>query len=151
MHQLGTPNHFAPVDDTEPSSFGYSNYAKHSTLMSSLVDGASVIKVNMKVASLPFIPENPSACKVIQGLFLSNKSADIAFKVRVEEQPKDDTIKVAKTAQFTLPFPAHRLIVENCSTILADMCESNDDGKTQVLIHNVSPDVFLLMLKNIKW
>ena len=148
--QLGTPNHFAPVDDTEPSSFGYSNYAKHSTLMSSLVDGALVIKVNMKVAlSPPIICENPSACKVIQGLFLSNKSADIAFKVRVEEQPKDDTMKVAKTAQFTLPFPAHRLIVENCSTILADMCESNDDGKTQVLIHNVSPDVFLLMLSYI--
>ena len=145
--QLGTPNHFAPVDDTESSGFGYSNYAKHSTLMSSLVDGALVIKVNMKVASLPFILPNPSACEVIRGLFLSTKSADIMFEVGREEQPKVKTMKEAKKALVT--FPAHRLIVENCSTILADMCESNDDGKTQVPIHNVSPDVFRLILSYI--
>jgi hypothetical protein len=52
-----------------------------------------------------------------------------------------------KTA--TVTFPAHRLIVENCSTMLADICESNDDGKTPVPIDNVSPEVFRLLLSYI--
>jgi hypothetical protein len=84
---------------------------------------------------------------MIQGLFLSTKSADIAFEVGIEEQPKDNAMKASKTA--TVTFPAHRLIVENCSTILADICESNDDGKTPVPIDNVSPEVFRLLLSYI--
>jgi hypothetical protein len=117
---LRTPDHFDSAGGDEPSTWG--SDVKRSKLLNSLVDGTLVIKVNMKSALLPFIPENPSSCKMIQGLFLSTKSADIAFKVGLEEQPKDNAMEAAKTAAVT--FPAHRLIVENCSTMLADICES---------------------------
>jgi len=54
---------------------------------------------------------------------------------------------VAKTAPAT--FPAHRLIVENCSSIFAELCESHDDGTTQVQINDVIPNIFRLLLSYI--
>jgi hypothetical protein len=93
----------------------------------------------------PFIPENPSACKIIQGLFLNDDSADIMFKVGGDEKLKDNAMKIAKTEPIT--FPAHRLIVENCSRIFAELCESNgDDRTTPIQITGVSPDVFRHLL-----
>ena len=92
----------------------------------------------------PFIPENPVA-KMIQGLFLKNNSADIMLEVGGEEQLKDNAITVAKTAPVT--FPAHSLIVANCSSIFAELCESNgDDRTTPIQITGVTPDVFGLLL-----
>jgi hypothetical protein len=128
-------------------SVGWSDYAKSSTLMNSLVNGALIIKVNMKLVSpSTFILPNPSACEVIQGLFLNVKSADIVFEVGAEELSKNDQVKATS---MIVTFPAHRCIVENCSTILADICESNDDGKTPVPIDNVLPDIFRLLLSYI--
>ena len=124
-----TPNNFDPMDDADGSNWGFGPFAKRSKLLNSLVDGALVIEVHMKVVSPPpFIPENPSACKIIQGLFLNDKSADIVFEVGGEEQSKDNARKVAKT-ELVL-FPAHRCIVENCSSILAELCEPNSDNRT---------------------
>ena len=58
--------------------------------MNSLVDGALIIKVNMKMVSpSPFILQNPSACEVIQGQFMNVKSNDIVFEVGGEEQLKN--------------------------------------------------------------
>jgi hypothetical protein len=57
-------DHFSPVG-TGNSGWGWEDFAKRSTLIRYLVDGTLVIKVNMKLASLPFIPENPSSCKMI--------------------------------------------------------------------------------------
>ena len=93
--------------------------------MSSLVDGTLVIEVHMKLATPtksvppPFIPENPSACKMIQGLFMNDKSANIVFEVG-GNKGKDNATKVAKTAPVL--FKAHRVIVENCSSIFAHLC-----------------------------
>jgi hypothetical protein len=36
---------------------------------------------------LPFIPENPMACKFIQGLFINEESADVVFEVSGSDQP----------------------------------------------------------------
>ena len=64
---------------------GWRIFAKRTTLLSSLVNGALVIKVRMKLATPtksvppPFIPENPVA-KIIQRLFMEYKSADIVFE-----------------------------------------------------------------------
>ena len=141
-----TPNNFDPMDDADGSNWGYEHFAKRSKLLNSLVDGALVIQVHMKVVSPPpFLPENPSACKIIQGLFMNDKSADIVFEVGGEEKSKDNAMTLAKTEPVL--FPAHRCIVENCSIIFAELCESNGEDKTTpISISGVSPDVFRLLL-----
>jgi hypothetical protein len=75
--------------------------------MNSLVDGALIIKVNMKMVSpSPFILQNPSACEVIQGQFMNVKSNDIVFEVGGEEQLKNGEEKT--TSMVPVTFPAHR-------------------------------------------
>ena len=123
----------------------------HTILLSSLVNGALIIEVRMKLATPtksvppPFIPENPVA-KMIRGVFMDDKYSDIIFEVGGEEY-EDNAMKVAKTASDT--FPAHRLIVENCSSILADLCESHDDSTKLIQINDVTPDIFGLLLSYI--
>jgi hypothetical protein len=140
------PQHFVPVGTDD--EWGFRNFAKRSILMRSLVNGTLIIEVRMKLATPtksvppPFILENPVA-KMIQGLFLDEKSSDIIFKV-VEGKGKNSAIKAAKTTPVT--FPAHRLIVENSSTVLADLCGSHDDSTTPIQINDVSHDVFRLLL-----
>jgi hypothetical protein len=46
-------------------------------------------------------------------------------------------------------FSAHRLIVENCSSIFAELCESHNDNTSQIQINDVKPDVFRLLLSYI--
>ena len=142
-----TPQHFGPLGGNG-SSWGFKNFASRSDLLSSLIDGTLVIEVRMKLSvpaassPLPFIPENPFG-KQMQRPFLNDKSADIIFEVGGEEKSKDMT--VAKTAPVT--FPAHRIIVENCSSIFAELCESNGDNKTTpISISGVSPNVFRHLL-----
>jgi hypothetical protein len=149
------PSNFAPVGFVN-SGDGWNSFAKRFKLLNSLINGTLVIEVCMrplvpeKSSPSPFIPENPSACKIIQGLFLDEKSADIAFEVKMGEQPKDNAPKIAKASPEI--FPAHRLIVVNCSSILADLCASGggDNGTTNPIpIYNVSPDIFRLLLSYI--
>jgi hypothetical protein len=116
--------------------------------MSSLVNGTLDIEVCMKMAKPtksvppPFIPENP-VLEMIQGLFLDEKYSDIVFEV-AEGNGKNSAMKVAKTAPVS--FSAHRLIVENCSSIFADLCESHDDSTTPIQINDVTPEIFRLLL-----
>ncbi|KAL3764023.1 hypothetical protein ACHAW5_005107 [Stephanodiscus triporus] len=108
--------------------------------MDSLVDGALVIEVRMKLVDPakippPFIPENPSACKIIQGMFMDEESADIEFEVG-GQQVKGNARKRGRTLSVT--FPAHRFILKKCSSILAELCVSEGP----IPISDVSPDVF---------
>jgi hypothetical protein len=91
---------------------------------------------------LPFIPENP-VMEMIQGLFLDEKSSDIVFEVGADKG-KDNAMKVAKTIPVSLS--AHRVIIENCSSIFADLCESHDDSTTPIQINDVTPEIFRLLL-----
>jgi speckle-type POZ protein len=125
---------------------GFTNFASRSDLMSSLVNGALVVEVRMKLDTptksvpTPFIPENPVA-KMIHGLFLDKKSADIIFEVVSEvggDKGKDNNAS-----------PAHRLIIENCSSVFADLCESHDDSTSPIQINDVTPDIFHLLLSYI--
>jgi len=93
----------------------------------------------------PFIPENPFV-KMIQGLFLDEKSSDIVFEV-AEGKRKNSAMKVAKTAPDS--FPAHRVIVAKCSSIFADLCDSHNDDTTPIKINDVTPDIFRLLLNYI--
>jgi hypothetical protein len=150
--QVGYKRSYTPVQNFVPMGgdgdhWGF-EVATRSKLWSYLMDGTGtlVIEVRMKLANPtvsvppPFIPENPSACKIIQGLFLNNKSADIVFEVGGEDKLKNNAMKIAKTAPVT--FPAHRIIVENCSSIFAELCESHSDGTTPIQINDVTPDAF---------
>jgi len=149
VERSATPHNFAPVGYR--SSLGFTNFAKRSKLMRSLVKGTLIIEVHMKLAKPtksvppPFIPENPLT-KMIQGLFLDEKSSDIIFEV-AEGKGKNSAMKVAKTASVS--FPAHRLIVENCSSIFAELCESHGDSTTPIQINDVTPDIFRLLLSYI--
>jgi hypothetical protein len=148
-----TPYYFSPVgadaDDDDTSSWGWTNFAPRSTLLSALVDGTLVIEVRMRLAKPtksappPFIPENPSACKTIEGVFLDENYSDIIFEVGMDHR-KDNATKIAKIALER--FPAHRLIVANCSSIFADLCESTVDSTTPIQINDVTHDVFRLLL-----
>jgi len=143
------PYNFPPVGDAD--DYRGLDFVKRSDLMSSLVNGTLVIEVHMRLAKPttsvppPFIPENPVA-KMIQGLFLDEKSSDIIFEV-AEGKGKNSAMKVAKTASVS--FPAHRLIVENCSSIFAELCESHGDSTTPIQINDVTPDIFRLLLSYI--
>jgi hypothetical protein len=122
VDRSATPHNFAPVGNR--SSLGFTNFAKRSKLMRSLVKGTLIIEVHMRLSvptksvPPPFIPENPLT-KMIQGLFLDEKSSDIIFDV-AEGKEKNSATKVAKTAPVS--FSAHRLIVENCSSIYLLNC-----------------------------
>jgi hypothetical protein len=148
--RTATPEHFGPVDD-DTSSGGFINFASRLNLLSALFDGTLVIEVHMRLAKPtksvppPFIPENP-LINMIQGLFLDEKSSDIVFYV-AEGKGKNSATKVAKTTPVS--FPAHRLIVENCSSILAELCESHDDNTSQIQIIDVKPNIFRLLLSYI--
>jgi hypothetical protein len=130
---------------------GFLNFAPRLLLLSSLINGTLVIVVHMKLATPtksvppPFIPENPVA-KMIQGLFLDEKSSDIIFEV-AEGKGKNSAMKVAKIAPVT--FSAHRVIIGNCSSIFADLCDSHGYGTTPIEINDVKPDIFRLLLSYI--
>ena len=129
---------FEPVGE---AGWGKRNFAMRSKVIDSLNDGALVIEVHMKLVdrTKPFIPENPS-CKIIQGMFMDEEFADIAFEVG-GQQSKSNARKKAKNSSVT--FPAHRLIVRKCSSTLADLCGSAGDKKaTPIQIPDVSPDIF---------
>jgi hypothetical protein len=150
VERSATPHNFAPVGD-DGDYRGFTDFASRTKLMRSLVDGTLVIEVRMRLTvpkksvPPPFIPENP-VIEMIQGLFLDEKSSDIVFEV-AEGNGKNSAMKVAKTAPVS--FSAHRLIMENCSSIFAELCESHDDNTTQIQINDVKPNIFRLLLSYI--
>ena len=102
----------------------WTNFAKRSKLLDSLVDGTLVFEVHMKpfepikAALTQFIPENPFCNNMLQ-MFNDKESADIVFEVG-KHQSKNNAEKVAKIA--TVTFHAHRVILKACSAVLADLC-----------------------------
>jgi hypothetical protein len=138
-----------PSVGSQGRSRGFTNFVERSTIIDSLVNGTLVVEVHMKphepfkAALTQFIPENPSACKIIPLMFNDEESADIVFAVG-EHQSKNNAAKVAKIAPVI--FNAHCLIVRACSTVLADLCESKGDPTTPIEITDVSPEVFRHLL-----
>ncbi len=130
----------------------FNDFAKRAKIMKSLEDGTLVIGVTMKlvdptkVKPPPFIPENPSACKLIQSMFMDEESSDVVFEVG-GQRGKDNAEKVARTAPVA--FHAHRFILSKCSSTLADMCGPVGEGMVPIQIDNVSPETFCLLLNYI--
>ena len=119
--------------------WGCPNFASRSKLTSYLVHGSLLVEVYMKLAQpetpVPFIPNNMSACKVIQDLFMDEEYSDIVFEVAG-----------ADDSSVTL-FPAHRCIVGKCSSILAEHCGLG--GARIAQINDVTPDTFRYLLFHI--
>ena len=110
---------------------GWPSFAMRSKVLESLQDGALVMEVHTKLVDPtepipPFIPKNPSACEVIQAMFMDEESSDVVIEVGES------------------PFYAHRFVVQNCSTILAQLCKSAS-GKIE--LSDVSPEIFRHLLK----
>ena len=131
--------------------WGFPNFGMRSKILESLEDGALIIEVHMKLIDQtkpsPFIPANPSACKVIQAMFMDEESANVVIEVEGEggQQLERNAKKNAKTNAVT--FYAHRAILKKCSTTLADLCESEAGDKTApVQISDVSPGIFCHLL-----
>jgi hypothetical protein len=122
-----------------------------SKIVQTLVDGALVIEVCMKLADktqkthTPFIPENPS-CKIIQGMFMDERSSDVLFELGGQQFNSKER-KKTKTSPVT--FPAHHLILTKCSSTLAKLCGSAKDKTAPIRIHDVSPDVFRHLLHHL--
>jgi len=61
-------------DISEDNVVWVPNFAKRSTLLKSLANGTLVIEFRMRpndpTKPSPFIPENPSKCKIIQSMFM---------------------------------------------------------------------------------
>jgi hypothetical protein len=77
---------------------------------------------------------------------MDEKYSDIIFEVG-SDQGKSNAMKVTKTMPVT--FPAHRVIVAKCSSVLADLCASHNDNTTPIQINDVTPDIFRLLLSYI--
>ena len=82
-------------------AWGLADFELRSKIIDSLVDGALVIEVHMKrldptEPTPPFIPDNPATCKIVQGLFLDEETADIVFEVgmRTDNEGGDETLEI---------------------------------------------------------
>jgi len=111
--------------------------------MDALVEGALVIEVRMKQAvgtdlrDMPFVPENPFF-KMMHKTFLDEKSADVVFEVSGSDEVRSVGNKRAKKCPTV--FHAHRFILQECASTLADLCTRVD--LTPVPITDVKPDIF---------
>ena len=126
------------------------NFAKRSTIMDKLVQGSLVIEVIMKPSSadnsIPqFIPTNPINKNVLQK-FNDEESADVVFEVDNESSQSEEHIN--KKSKTTTPFYAHRFILRDISTMMAELCKSDESGEgiTTVSITDVKPDTFKHMI-----
>jgi len=69
--------------------------------------------------------------------FMDEESADIIFEVGGEHQKQEgDAQKKSKTSTT---FYAHRFILQDVSTTLAELCKSNDENVCRVQIADVKP------------
>lgn len=151
-------NRFAPSRSSSCDRWGVSNFAKRSKLLNQLVDGTLVIEVKVQLsgddcsnwkASLPFIPENPLRKNVLNK-FMDESSADVVFEVHCEQnraetetetEAETDSNKRAKLSPET--FYAHRLVLLDSSSTLAELCKSGGDNNMKPLqINHVKPGIF---------
>ena len=111
------------------------NFAKRSKIMKLLVNGTLVVEVRMRLPDSsnslpPFIPSNP-ICKHILNKFMDEESADVVFEV------------VGRESETSTTFYAHRFILQDFSTTLAELCKPSDGGEsTPIAIADIEPGVF---------
>jgi len=115
-------------------SLGVSNFAKRSTLIRALDEGALVIEVLMKkhepiVPPMPFTPENPF-CKIMLKKCMDDTCSDAVFEVGDER----------------VVIHAHRFILKDGAPTLFDLCASDSDSAA-IPIMDVQPEIFRHLLR----
>ena len=110
--------------------------ASRDEILACLVDGALLVTVNLRHVKppLPFFPDNPATCKIVQSMFMNEEFADIIFEVGGEQ------------LQSPSLFHAHRLILKKAAPQLEEICVASDQAPTRVQILDVSPDTFKALL-----
>ncbi|KAL9189421.1 hypothetical protein ACHAXT_009096 [Thalassiosira profunda] len=125
---------------------GYRSFAKKSVLLRSVVNGTLIVEVRVrkKIDSNEasprepvFIPNNPFACAAIRQMYNDEKTSDVTIEVGGQEA-KDNATKKAKTSPVT--FYAHQLILQQCTTTLAELCSMGGKGAAQIT--DVTPEIF---------
>ena len=150
VHHKPYTHEFGALDSGR-SVYYYANFAKRSKVMESLMDGSLIIEVRMKLQSTDksitqFIPTNP-LCKNVINKFMDEESADVVFEVDNGSLQSDEehTNKKPKT---TTTLYAHRFILQDISTMMAELCKLDESGEgiTIVSISDVSPGIFKHMI-----
>ncbi len=103
-----------------------------------LDEGSLTIAVAIKEPHSAYVPKNPFQEKM-QKKFLDEESSDVCFEVSTME-PNDDNTRRARSI---VPFHAHRLILEICAPMLAELF---GEESSVVPINDIKPDVFRQML-----
>jgi len=145
VHQKLKTNEFDASDNAPKNTWGSRDFAKRANLMESLVDGSLVIEVRMKPTATDnksvtqFIPTNP-LCKNVINKFMDEESADVVFEVdNIGSMESEEHAN--KKPKTTTTFYAHRFILQDISTMLAELCKSNESGVTTISITDVKPEV----------
>ena len=148
IHVKPTADEFDAFGSQTNNTWGVVNFAKRSNTMESLVNGSLIIEVRMNLPSTginttQFTPTNP-LCKNVINKFMDEESADVVFEVDNSSQSDEHTNKKSKT---TTTFYAHRFILQDISTMLAELCKSDESGGiTTVSITDVKPEIFKHMI-----
>jgi len=149
-HESRTEEFSAASEDKNARSV--KNFVKRSKLMESLVYGSLVIEVRMKLPSTAttdksitqFIPTNPLYKNVLQK-FMDEETADVVFEVDNESSQNGEE-HTNKKSRSTTTFYAHRFILQDVSTMLAELCKPAEDGIITVSITDVKPGIFKHMI-----
>jgi len=147
-----------PPQTNEFAAWGGNNswvahdFAPRSTLLDLLVQGSLIVEVRMKPTSADksitqFIPTNPIYKNVLQK-YMDEESADVVFQVDNNDGSLEGEEHISKKSKTTTTLYAHRFILQDISTMLAELCKSDDEGITTVSITDVKPEVFKHMLYN---
>jgi hypothetical protein len=104
-----------------------------------------LLKPHEPPRGLPFIPENPMACKFVQGLFMNEESADVVIEVKGRDQQSNNEDTVLSTKFF-----AHSLVLKSAAPLLAELCMSNNTTSSTVFeVPDITPGTFKKMLMHI--
>eukprot|EP00984_Skeletonema_dohrnii_P015611 scaffold6776_cov99-Skeletonema_dohrnii-CCMP3373.AAC.8 len=102
--------------------------------------GSLTIVVSIKdPPTAAFVPKNPFQ-DMMQNKFLDEESSDVCFEVSMAEANEDNTNR----ARSLIPFHAHRLILEICAPMLAELFGEGESAV--VTVNDIKPDVFHQLL-----
>ena len=136
-------------DGNKTDMFGTSEFRERSEVVDSLKHGVLAIEVRMKLINipLPYIPDNPSACKIVQELFMEKDHADVVFEVGGGCVTTGRS-RQKKAKKATSLFYAHRMILEKAAPQLVELIIP-DKSPSRVEIPHTSSESFRALLLHI--
>ena len=142
----------ASIEDDVFNGWMENNFCSRSALLDALIEGTLIIEVRMKLIGpsklSSFIPANP-LWKSIVSKFNDEESADVVFEVGMEVKmgKKQLVCPAGKKAKTTTSFYAHRFILQDGASTLAEMIGEPSEGTVApIAISDVKPDIFRHML-----